>query len=182
MQTKRMFWTGVFFGLFLCLLGIYSTGCADMDETAVHSVSYGHSYWQEDGDEPVEEPDDIVEEPDDMKTTSDMGCEALQNTLYGRWQGIDDYADRRITMGEDGMYLMEELVRGRWRSLESGKYWVDLTENRGMMRPVLHLEMGGQDDYPVRYRIDDDILVLEEMTETPMRFVRDSPCVLADGQ
>ena len=108
-------------------------------------------------------------------------CEDLMAELEGTWEGLGVQEDTRLEFHTDGNYTLWAKRRNWFRKFE-GRFWIDFDISEGMYRTVMHMETSDNDDYPVRYRIVDDVIYFEEPSdfEPSLRYARIHPEDLSD--
>ena len=92
-------------------------------------------------------------------------CEQLLAELAGTWDGIGETENTRFEIQADGYYTFWKKKRERWCMQYDGHFWIDFDLSQGMYRTVLHMNIPDNDDYAVRYHVQDDVIYFEEPSD-----------------
>ena len=92
-------------------------------------------------------------------------CQDYMKLLEGQWDGLGMTEANRLMLHPDGTYDFYEKSGENWLLSSSGQYWVEMIRYRGMPYPELHMTWPDNDDYPIRFHFEGDVLHLEEATD-----------------
>ena len=128
----------------VCLLVLAVSGCCDFEAAGYNGESVLNA----------------GEERRMVWMTSD--CDHLSDELIGGWEGEGSARNTRFEIYEDGYYIFYIKRNEKWVKQYDGQYWIDLEMNMGMFRTVLHLSLPDNEDYAVRYHLDEEMIYFEE--------------------
>ncbi|GEM_PF-3921220 len=92
-------------------------------------------------------------------------CQHYMKSLEGKWDGLGMTESNRLVFHPDGTYDFLTKSGEDWALSSSGEYWVEMTRYRGKPYPELHMTWPDNDDYPIRFHFEEDVLHLEEATD-----------------
>ena len=145
MKTKMFFLVSV---IFMAVLSMTGCGEWDVDEAQVSLV------------DEVDLPNDLGSQRRMVFMTTD--CDHLMDELVGVWDGEGGATDTRFDIHQDGTYDFYMRKNGKWYKKYDGKMWIDFDYSRDMIRTVLHMSMPYDDNYAVRYHMDEERVYFEE--------------------
>ncbi len=94
-----------------------------------------------------------------------VSCMDYLKALEGKWDGLGMTESNRLVFHEDGKYHFYRKAKESWSLSSSGEYWVEMIHYRGVPYPELHMTWPDNDDYPIRFHFEGDVLHLEEATD-----------------